>query len=86
MAINRSCKDIDGISGNTKNPGATERWIKAHHIVALHEHLNKKIKKKTKERHVELGNASIERDEEDKRNIITCIDAWLHELWEKVIP
>ena len=70
-----------------QNPGATERWTKIHHhIVKQHEHPNKKIKKKTKERHVELGNASIERDEEDKRNIITCIDAWLHELWEKVIP
>ena len=83
MTINRSCKDIDGISGNTKNPGATERWIKAHHIVALHEHLNKKIKKKTKERHVELGTARIERDEEDVRNIITCFNAWLPESWEK---
>ena len=84
----RPCKDVGGLSKkNPQNPGATERWTKIHHhIVAQHEHLNKKIKKKTKERHVELGNASIERDEEDKRNIITCIDAWLHELWEKVIP
>ena len=54
-----------------------------HHIVALQEHLNKKIKKKAKERDFELGTARIEQDEEDVRNIITYIDAWLPELWEK---
>ena len=54
-----------------------------HHIVALQEHLNRKIKKKAKERDFELGTARIEQDEEDVRNIITYIDAWLSELWEK---
>ena len=39
MAINMSCKDVDGLSGNTQNPGPTERWTKMHHhIVALREH------------------------------------------------
>ena len=53
-------------------------------FVALCEHLNKKIrKKKTKEKLVELGDARIERDEEDVKNIITCIDGWLPKLWEK---
>ena len=80
MTINRSCKDVGGLSGNTQNAGATEMWRKIHnHIVALREHLNKKINKKTKERHVELGTARIERDEEVK-NIIICIDTWLPEL------
>ena len=45
--------------------------------------LTRKCKKKTKERHVELGAARIERDEEDVRNIITCISVWLPNLWEK---
>ena len=42
--------------------------------------LNKKIKKA---KELELGTARIEQDEEDVRNIITYIDAWLPELWEK---
>ena len=53
MTINRSCKDVGGLSRNTQNPGATERWTKIHnHVVALRERLNKKIKKKVRERHV----------------------------------
>ena len=78
IAIKRSCKDVGGLSGSTQNPGATwtKRWTKIHHhIVVLREHLNKKIKKKAKERHVELGTVRIERDEEYVRNIITCINA-----------
>ena len=76
ITINRSCKDVGRLSGSTQNPGATERWTKIHHhIVVLREHFNKKIKKKAKERHVELGTVKIERDEEYVRNIITCINA-----------
>ena len=86
MTINRLCKDIDGLSENRQNPGATKIWAKIHHhIVALREH-HKKIKKKTKERHVELGISRIEQDEKDVRNIIICINAWLPELWEKTHP
>ena len=58
ITINRLCID-GGPSGNTQNPNATERWTKMHHIVVLHEWLNEKIKKRTKERHVELGTARI---------------------------
>ena len=48
MTINRSCKDVGGLSRNTRNPAATERWTKIHHdIVVLRERLNKKIKRKT---------------------------------------
>ena len=87
MTINRSCKDVRGLSRNKQNPGATEKWTRMHyHIVALREHLNKKILNKTKERHVDLGTARIEQDEGVVRNIITCIDAWLSELWEKGHP
>ena len=84
MTINRSCKDVGGLSENAQNPSATESWAKMHHhIAALSEHLNKKIKKKTKEWHIQLGTVRIERDAGDVRNIITCIDAWLPELWGK---
>ena len=56
------------------------------YIAVLSEHLNKKTKKKTTERHVELGTARIKRNEEDVRNIITRINAWLPESWEKGHP
>ena len=35
MTINRSCKDIGGLSRNTQNPGATERRTKIHHHLSL---------------------------------------------------
>ena len=64
-----------------------DRWTKIHyHVVALREHLNKKIKKKVKERHAEYDIARIERDEKDVRSMITCINAWLSELWGKGHP
>ena len=75
MTIDKSCKDVDGISGDTENPGATQRWtISHHHIVALREHQNKKIKKKMIQKHVEFGPGRMECDEADVRNIRTCFD------------
>ena len=36
MTINRSCKDVGGLSRNTENPGATERWTRINdHMVSL---------------------------------------------------
>ena len=85
MTINRSCKDVGGLSGKTENPGATQWWTIHHHIVALHEYQNKKISKNTTQKHVDLGVARMERDE-DVRNIRTCIDAWVPELWKSGHP
>ena len=82
--INRSCKEVGGLSRNTQNPGANEGWTKIHHhIVALREHIKKEKKRRLKKRHVKLRTARIEQDEKDVRNIITCINAWLPELWRK---
>ena len=53
---------------------------------ALREYLNQRLTKRTKERHIELGTARFEQDEEDARNIIICNYAWLPELWEKGHP
>ena len=83
MNINKSCKDVGGLSENTENPGATRRWARIHHhIVALHEHQNKEIKEKTIQKHVELGPGRMERHEADARNTRTCIDTWLPDLWK----
>ena len=81
ITINRSCKRVGGLSRNTQNPGATERWRKVHHqVFALREYLNQRLTKRTKERHIELGTARFEQDEEDARNIIICNYAWLPDL------
>ena len=40
MTINRSRREIGGLSGKTENLGAIERWAK---IVAMREHLNEKV-------------------------------------------
>ena len=78
MMINRSSKDIGGLSGNTQNRGATERWTRIQHLmVAMREHLNKKIRKNVNESRVELGAARMKRDERDVRNIKSCLDTWL---------
>ena len=61
MTIKRSYEDVGGQSGNTQNPGVTERWTKIHyHIVALREHLDNRMKTKNTEIHVELGTARME--------------------------
>ena len=66
MTINRSCKEIGGLSGKTENVGASERWAKIHHhMVARREHLNEKVRKNAKDVNIELGALRIERDERD---------------------
>ena len=87
LTINKSCKDVGVILGNTENPSATQRWARIHHhIVALLEHQNKKIKKKTIQKHVELGPGRMERDEADVRNVRICIDTWLPNLYKHGNP
>ena len=47
MTINRSSKEIGGLTGKTENLGAYARWTKINHfLVALREHQNKILRKK----------------------------------------
>ena len=83
MTINKSCENVGGLFGNTENPGATQRQARIHHhIFALREHQNNEIKKKTMQKHFELGPGRMEHDEVDVRIIRTCIDTWLPNLWK----
>ena len=87
MTINRSCKDVGGLSGKTQNTGASQRWAKInHHIVALREYHNQRIRKKTSTKHVDLGSNRIKRDEIDVKNILSCIDTWLPNFWRSGHP
>ena len=45
-----------------------------------------KIKKKTIQKHVELGPGRMECDESDVANIRTCINTWLPDLWKHGNP
>ena len=83
MTINRSCKDIGGLKQSTNNPGATERWTRTNHLmVALREHLNRKVRRQAKVSNKELGAAKIKRDENNVRAIQNCLERWIPDLWE----
>ena len=43
--------------------------------------MNKKIRKKTEQKHVNLGKPRMQRDEKDVSNMKDCIKAWLPSLW-----
>ena len=88
MIITRSCKETLVDYQETNKILVQRKGGQKSIIILLRycEHLKKKIKMNAKERHIELGTARIERDEEDVRNIITSIVAWIPELWEKGHP
>ena len=80
--INRQCKDVDSIEGNRENLGTTERWARNSHLIAvLCKRTNKKIRKKTKQKYVDLGKPIMQRDERDVSNVKDCIETWLPSLW-----
>ena len=60
---------------DTENLGATECWARNSHLIAaLRERMNKKIRKKTKQKHVDLGKPRMQRDERDVSNVKDCIE------------
>ena len=69
ITINRLCKDVG----------------RHHRFVAPHEHLNKKIKKTTKERPIELLSSVLLESIEIKMWGISWLACVASELWKKVI-
>ena len=85
--LNKQCKGIGGIGGNTENLGATERWVRInHYMAALREKMNQKIGKRTKMQHIELGSGRINRDINDVLNITHCLESWIPQLWNPDTP
>ena len=87
MTINRSCKDIGGLSGKTQDEGGREGWTRTNHLmVAMRDHLKKKIRKQTRNLSRELGVQKIGKDENDVRSIQTCLERWVPDLWKPTQP
>ena len=81
-SLTRSCQDISGLSQKTSNDGATERWTRTNHLmVTLREHLNKKVKRKSNFSSKELGKPKIKRNENNERNIQSCVERWITDIW-----
>ena len=81
MTINRSCKDIGGLSQSTNDPGTTERWTRNNHLmVALREHQNQKIRRHSRSTSRELGTAKIKRDEANVRCIQDYLEKWVPDI------
>ena len=80
--VNRQCKDVGGIGGDTEKLGATERWVRSSHLIAaLCDRMNKKIHKKAKQKHIDLGKPRMQRDERDVSDVQDCMETWLPSLW-----
>ena len=64
MTVNRFSKETGGLSGNTENAGASQRWMRInHYLAALKQHLVERTKG-TKTNHVELGSKRMQQDED----------------------
>ena len=74
MTINRSCKEIGGLSGKTENVGASENWGKNSPSHGSNVgNLNEKVRKNTKHVNIELGALRMERDERDVQMTLICL-------------
>ena len=87
VTINRFSKETGGLSGKTENAGASERWMRInHYLAALKQHLEEKVRKVTKYKHVELGTKRILKDESDVQRIVSGLHAWVPNLWSPTQP
>ena len=83
MTINRSSKEVGGLSGITENLGASERWARINHILAaLKLHLDEKTKLGQGWKHVELGALRIAKDEEHVERVASGLIVWVPDIWK----
>ena len=70
-----------------ENPGACARWTKINNfLVALREYQNKILRKNRNERHIELGEKRILKDESEVQMLIQMLETWVPNLWEDNQP
>ena len=64
VTVNRFSKETGGLSGVTQNCGASERRMRInHHMCALKECLDRKLRRQKSKKHIELGERRKIRDE-----------------------
>ena len=87
MTINRFSKETGGLSGQTENKGASERWMRInHYIAALKQHLEAKVGKVNNSNHVEIGSKRMQKDEADVQRIVEGLNSWIPDLWSQQQP
>ena len=87
MTINRFSKETGGLSGQTENKGASERWMRInHYIAALKQHLEAKVGKVNNSNHVEIGSKRMQEDEADVQRIVEGLNSWIPDLWSQQQP
>ena len=87
MTINRSSKETGGLTGKTENPVACARWTKINHfLVSIREHQNKILRNNRNERHTELGEKRILKDEIEFQILLQMLETWVPNLWEDNQP
>ena len=87
MSINRSSKEIAGLSGLTENLGASERWMRINHLLAaLKQHLEERTQRGQLSKHAEVGIIRMKKDEEDVKRVVAGLWTWLPDLWEDNQP
>ena len=86
MTINRSSKETGCLIGKTENPGPCARWSKINHfLVAFREHQNKIFRKRRNERHIELVEKRILKDESEVQILFQILETWVPNLWKDII-
>ena len=60
-----------------QNVGASERWMRSNHMAALREHLDALIKKRSWNKHVDLGRKRMLSDENDVAALSDCLTEWM---------
>ena len=78
--INRSSKSTGGLSGKTENVGASEKWLRINHLMALREHLDPAIRKRTSSKNIDCGMKSFLSDENDVKMLSQTLEEWVPKL------
>ena len=87
MTINRFSKETGGLSGITESSGASERWMRINHFLAvLKHHLASKIRHREGSGHVEFSSIRMQKDEDDVKAVVNGLFTWIPDLWKDDQP
>ena len=80
--INCSSKSTGGLSGKMEIVGASEKWMRINHTMAvLREHLDSVIRKSTGSKNINCGMKRFLSDENDVKMLSQTLKEWVPNLW-----